>query len=210
MAGARMRDFPTSFIRFWYALGVRPIINPPQTPEKNAFAERLHRTIEHEYILRQCPQSLEAIRETLPAFQHHYNTERPHQGVSCGNLPPGVAHPAFPERRPLPAEAEPDRWLVAYDGRAFARRINPSGSLVLDGQNYYVDRRWAGQSVVAQLHAADRTARIWVEHRLVHRVPLKGLVGHPMRLDAFVQWCVQEARAMWRVAVSQRARSRLA
>jgi hypothetical protein len=35
VGSAGMLDFPSPFVRFWYALGIRPIINPPQTPELN-------------------------------------------------------------------------------------------------------------------------------------------------------------------------------
>jgi hypothetical protein len=41
-----MRDFPTPFLRFWYALGVQPVVNPPRRPDLNAFVARLHATVE--------------------------------------------------------------------------------------------------------------------------------------------------------------------
>ncbi len=40
------RDVPTPFLRFWYALGVQPVVNPPRRPDRNAFVERLHATVE--------------------------------------------------------------------------------------------------------------------------------------------------------------------
>jgi hypothetical protein len=48
LGSTSMRDFPTPFVRFWYALGVQPVINPPRRPDLNAFVERLHGTIERE------------------------------------------------------------------------------------------------------------------------------------------------------------------
>jgi hypothetical protein len=48
LGSTSMRDFPTPFLRFWHALGVQPVVNPPRRPDLNAFVERLHATLEHE------------------------------------------------------------------------------------------------------------------------------------------------------------------
>jgi hypothetical protein len=42
------RAFPTPFLRFWYALGVQPVVTPPRRPDLNACVERLHATVEHD------------------------------------------------------------------------------------------------------------------------------------------------------------------
>jgi Integrase core domain len=131
LGSTSLRDFPTPFVRFWYALGVQPVINPPQRPDLNAYVERLHGTLEREYRQVACPDSLEATRQSLPVFQTHYNTERPHQGRSCGNRPPAIAHPQLPLRPRLPAQVDPDRWLEAYHERCFARRVIPGRAIAL-------------------------------------------------------------------------------
>src|SRR5260221_13335100 len=151
LGSTSLRDFPTPFLRFWYALGVQPVVNPPRRPDLNAFVERLHATVEHEYRQICLPDSLEATRESLPRFQRHYNTQRPHQGVTCGNRPPTIAHPQLPRRPRLPAQVDPDRCLAAYPGRGFARRVKANGSVLLDDQLYYVRTQYAGSAVVAQL-----------------------------------------------------------
>jgi transposase InsO family protein len=104
-----MRDFPTPFIRFWHALVVQPIINPPHRPDLNGFVERLHLTRETEYRSVTLPDSLEVARQTLPLFQWHYRHERLHQGLTCGNRPPAVVHAQLPLRPRLPEVVEPDR-----------------------------------------------------------------------------------------------------
>ena len=200
MGSTSMRDFPTPFLRFWYALGVQPVVNPPHRPDLNAFVERLHGTLEREYRQVVLPGSLEATRESLPLFQTHYNTQRPHQGVSCGNRPPAVAYPQLPQRPRLPAQVDdPDRWVEAYDGRCFARRVQRDGGVLLDDRAYYIGQRYAGGEVVAQLEAATRQVRFLDAHaQLLATKPLRGLVGAPLALDAFVRWCEQEARVLWR------------
>jgi hypothetical protein len=37
LGSTTLRDFPTPFVRFWYALGVMPLVNPPHRPDLNAF-----------------------------------------------------------------------------------------------------------------------------------------------------------------------------
>jgi Integrase core domain len=198
-------DFPTPFLRFWHALGVQPVVNPPHRPDLNAFVERLHGTVEREYRQRILPGSLEATRESLPLFQQHYNTQRPHQGLACGNRPPAVAHPQLPVRSPLPTQVDPDRWVEAYHGRCFARRVKVNGSVHLDEHTYYVGQRYAGQEVVAQLDAPSRQVQFWdSQRRLLAVKPLCGLVGKVVSLEAFVAWCEREAHTAWHRYLSTR------
>lgn len=198
LGSASMRDFPSPFVRFWYALGVQPVVNPPHRPDLNAFVERLHRTLEEEYRRIESPHSLETALQTLPLFHLHYNQERPHQGRSCGNRPPAVAYPQLPQRPLLPERVDPDRWLEAYDERCFARRVKPNGMVVLDGQSYYVGSRYAGEEIVAQLDASARQIRFVHQRVVVKRCALKGLVNQQLLLSQFVAWCEREARALWR------------
>lgn len=194
-----MRDFPTPFLRFWYALGVQPVVNPPHRPDLNAFVERLHGTVEREYRQVVLPGSLQEAQDSLPVFQRHYNSERPHQGLTCGNRPPAVAHPQLPLRPPVPTQVDPDRWVEASHERCFARQVKTNGTVLLDGQPYYVGSQYAGQEVVAQLDASTRQVRFLSERRVLLKVkPLRGLVGATMPLEAFMAWCEQEARALWR------------
>jgi len=204
LGSTSLRDFPTPFVRLWYALGVPPVVNPPQRPDVNAFVARLHGTIEREYRQIHLPGSLEETRERLPLFQHHYNTERPHQGTTCGHRPPAVAHPQLPPRPRLPAKVEPDRWLEAYHERCFARRVKANGSVLLDDWAYYVGSQYAGREVVAQLDATTRQVRFLDQRTVLKVKPLRGLVGTELPLEAFVAWCEQEARARWRRYLSSR------
>jgi hypothetical protein len=204
LGSTSLRAFPTPFLRFWYALGVQPVVNPSQRPDLNAFVERLHGTMEREYRQRQLPGSLEATRESLPVFQRHYNTERPHQGLTCGNRPPAVAHPQLPLRPRLPAQVDPDRWLEVYHERCFARRVRANGSVLLDDREYYVGSHYVGREVVAQLDATTRQVRFLDQRTVLKVKPLRGLVGDELPLDAFVRWCEHEARTLWRRYLSAR------
>jgi hypothetical protein len=180
------------------------VINPPQRPDLNAFVERLHGTIEREYRQIHLPGALEETCESLPVFQHHYNTARPHQGMTCGNRPPAVAHPQLPSRPRLPTQVDPDRWLEAYHERCFARRVKTNGSVLLDDWAYDVGSRYAGQEVVAQLDAPTRPVRFRAQRTVIKIKPLRGLVGTELPLEAFVHWCEHEAHTLWRRYLSAR------
>src|SRR5215472_1963480 len=78
--------------------------------------ERYHRTYQAECLAVQRPRTLEQVREVTEQFARHYNDERPHQGLSCGNRPPRVAFPTLPDLPAVPDVVNPDRWLQASFG----------------------------------------------------------------------------------------------
>lgn len=111
VGSAQQRDFPTPFVRFWLCLGVAVTICPPRRPDLNAFVERYHRTFEYECLRIYHPHDLETATAVTAAYQRFYNEERPHQGLSCANLPPRMAFPTLPALPPTPPLVDADRWL---------------------------------------------------------------------------------------------------
>ena len=89
-------DFPSALVRFCQCLGVGVLLCDPRHPQQNGFVERYHRTFQEECLAVQRPLTLEQVREVTAQFEQHYNYERPHQGLSCGNRPPRVAFPTLP------------------------------------------------------------------------------------------------------------------
>ncbi len=51
-----LRHFPSAFCRFLLCLGIQPTICPPRRPDKNAYVERLHRTLNQEWGPRSSAQ----------------------------------------------------------------------------------------------------------------------------------------------------------
>jgi transposase InsO family protein len=68
-------------------------ICPPRRPDLNAFVERYHRSYNEECLQVYRPTDLESVRMVTAAWGQHYNHERPHQGLACGNQPPRKAFP---------------------------------------------------------------------------------------------------------------------
>src|SRR5438874_5728707 len=96
---------------------------------------------------------LPQAREVTEAFVLHYNEERPNQALSCGNQPPRVAFPALPSLPPLPEWVDPDRWLRLVDGQCYVPKVRRNGTVTIEGDNYYLDQRLAGQYMTLRVRA---------------------------------------------------------
>jgi hypothetical protein len=156
VGSARGRDFPSALVRFLLCLGVEPNICPPRQPQKNPYVERYHRAFGKECLEVLRPGTEGEVREATDAFFLHYNTERPNQAFSCGNGPPRVAYPDLPTLPALPEEVDPDAWLAHIHGQAFARRIQPNGTVEVDRRVYYIKHTLVGQQVVLLVNAPER------------------------------------------------------
>jgi hypothetical protein len=132
------------------------------------------------------------------AFLQHYNHERPHQGRACGNVPPRVAFPTLPTLPALPERVDPDAWLAALDQKMYLRHVGRDGCVDVDLVTYYIGLPMAGCAILLQVVAADCQFAVWHQDQIVKRLPIKGLVGHEMVLDEYVQYSQQEALAALR------------
>lgn len=83
------------------------------------------------------PSDKGQVSEVTGLYKHHYNHERPHQGLSCKNTPPMVAF-VPPAKCPLPMLINPDQWLYQIDGKRFARKVRTTGSVEVARYSYYV------------------------------------------------------------------------
>lgn len=195
IGGQMMRDFPSALLRTLLCLGVEPVICPPKRPDKNPFVERYNRSYKYECILVHRPETLQEAQEVTQAYQEHYNWQRPHQGRSCQDQPPRVAFPILPSLPPLPQEVDPDAWLAHLHGRAYLRHIDTGGNVKVDEQSYYVDRERRGHSVALLVDAPAHQFQVWEGHTLLKLLPIKGIVGSPMKLGEFLAMMREQARA---------------
>jgi hypothetical protein len=202
-------DFPSALVRFCQCLGVGVLLCDPRHPQQNGFVERYHRTFQEECLAVQRPLTLEQVREVTAQFEQHYNYERPHQGLSCGNRPPRVAFPALPELPAVPDLVDPDRWLRVNDGLHLVRLVRSDGTVRVDLRSYYVGRGLAGQRVALHLSAAKRALLVVHGHQLIKTLPLKGLSGQAVRFEAFVRLMMDQARAEHRLRTAQERYARL-
>jgi Integrase core domain len=188
------RESPCPFLRFWLCLGVEVNICPPRRPDLNAFVERYHRTYEEECLQVHRPADLATVRTVTAAFKQHYNHERPHQGLACGNQPPRVAFPVLPSRPALPLTVDPDRWISALHGRCYVRKVQQDTSVTIGTGRYYITQALRGQQVSLQIDATDRTLVVTHEGQEVKRVPIQGTGRGRVPFEQFVELLLAEAR----------------
>ncbi len=190
VGSASGRDFPSAFVRFLFCLGIQPNICPPHRPDKNCYVERLHRTYKSECLLIHRPATVAQVREVTEAFMIHYNTERPHQGRSCNNIPPRVAFPTLP---PCPQSQRRSTRIAGsrrIDGQAFARSVRADGSVTIDDVRYYVSHQLAGQRINLVVHAPDNVFDLLHGATRIKRMPIK---GHDAQAVAFRRICGPDA-----------------
>jgi transposase InsO family protein len=189
------RDFPSALRRFLLCLGIEPNVCPAQRPDKNAYVERYHRSYNQECLQIHRPGTLQEVREVTERFVQHYNHERPHQGRSCQDQPPCVAHPTLPVLPPVPQTVDPDRWLHHLHGQAFARRIGSDGCVEINQEAYYIKQQLAGHQVVLFVNAPEKLFEVWHEGTLIKQLPIKGLYGGELPFERYVTLITQEARS---------------
>lgn len=161
------RDFPSPLRRLLLCLGITPSVCPPHRPDKNAYVERYHRTYGQECLQLHRPSTLQEVREVTEAFLKHYNEERPHQGRTCGNVPPRVAFPTLPPLPALPERVDPDAWLATLDQKLYLRHVGRDGCVDVDLSTYYIGPQMAGRTVLLQVVAESRQFAVWHQDQVV-------------------------------------------
>ncbi|GAB4426094.1 MAG: IS481-like element ISRm20 family transposase [Chloroflexi bacterium OHK40] len=194
VGGGHQADFPAPLLRVLHCLGIQVTICPPQRPDKNAFVERYHRTFEQECLRVQRPSDLASAHTVTATFRQHYNQERPNQALSCGNQPPAVAFPELPVLPALPATVDPDRWLDVLHGERYVRKVRTNGTVTVDNRLYYIDRHWAGRYVSLCVDAPSRAFSVEYREEAIKQLPIRGLLGDPMPLSAYLDVMTQAAR----------------
>jgi putative transposase len=92
----RDRDakFSGSFDEVLRSEGIRVIRTPIKSPQANAFAERLVRTVRHELLDLTLVCGRRHLDHVLRRYQEHYNAQRPHRGLEL-RTPAGAADREF-------------------------------------------------------------------------------------------------------------------
>jgi transposase InsO family protein len=203
-------DFPAALLRFGACLGIDIQVCAPRHPQQNGFVERYNRTYQEECLGLDRPATLEQAQGVTSAFVTHYNEQRPHQGLSCHHQPPRTAFAQLPTLPAVPEMIDPDSWLLPFDGLHLERKVNRNGTISLDLKSYYISSHLAGHRVVLQLDAPKHCLHVFFEHQLLKEVPLRGLVGHPLSFEQFLEHMLHQARAQARLRSLQERRYRTA
>ena len=201
-------DFPAALLRFGACLGIEIEVCAARHPQQNGFVERYNRTYQEECLALDRPTTLEQARSVTETFVKHYNIERPHQGISCGNRPPLTAFPTLASLPPLPAMVDPDAWLRTLDGLHLERKVDRNGKVSVDLKRYYVSSKLVGRHVVLELDADEDCMHVLLEQQPLKDLALRGLVGKPLSYEQFLTHMLHQARAQARLRSLQERKYR--
>jgi hypothetical protein len=201
------RDFPSAFVKYWSCLGVGVDICPPRRPDMNGFVERYNGNLGRECLAVQHPATLSQVREAIAKYKEHYNRQRPHQGLSCGNRPPLVAFPDLPALKSLPLVVDPDSWLKRFHGLRYVRKVDQKGTIRVDKHHYHCGKELAGKYVQAEVDGEQGQLVVWEGPQELKRLKLKGLIGGELSYEEYLKVRLKEAQSERRLA-SLRARAR--
>jgi putative transposase len=144
------------------ALGVQAITGKPYKPTTQGKNERFHQTLFRYLDKQPLAQSLAELQTQIDAFDHIYNTERPHQGLP-GRVTPLTAWESTPKAdpprpkldRPAYAQRVPSRYQFPrpqpptdLPANTCIRTVSAVGNIGLDSVAYRVDAQRAFQQVL--------------------------------------------------------------
>ena len=89
-----------------------------------------------------------------------------------------------------------DRWLHAYDGRSFVRKVKANGHVMVADRPYYVKAALRKQSVALRVDAEAGVFVVEADGHEVQRLQIKGLGQGTLPFDTFVERLCTEARTL--------------
>lgn len=120
-------------------LGIEHIHSRPYHPQTQGKEERFHRTLKLEVISRRQWRGLEHCQEEFDIWRTHYNTERPHEGIS-DHFPVELYRPS--QRRYAGPPPSPE-----YPAGATVRKVDASGKISFRGRPHLISKAFRGEYV---------------------------------------------------------------
>ncbi|MDJ0884046.1 MAG: IS481 family transposase [Desulfobacterales bacterium] len=123
---------------WWVRLGIMPERIAPGKPQQNGRHERMHRTLKQE-TLQPPAATAQAQQRCFDHFRQRYNELRPHESLK--QCPPASCY--SPSQRRMPSHLPP----VSYPGHFRQARVNPNGTIWLNGVNVYIGYLLKGETI---------------------------------------------------------------
>lgn len=142
------------------ALGTEAITGKPYKPTTQGKNERFHQTLFRYLDKQPLADTLAELQAQVDAFDHIYNTQRPHQGLP-GRVTPQTAWEATPKtdpprpkpdrptyEPPIPALRPRPKPPADLPADTRIRTVSTSGTIALDKVHYKIDVDLAFQQVL--------------------------------------------------------------
>lgn len=175
------RGFLGQLVDYVSSLGVQAITGKPNKPSTQGKNERFHQTLFRYLDKQPLASTLTELQAHVDAFDHIYNTERPHQGLP-GRVTPQAAWEATPKAEP----PRPQPRQHYFDPPAPRRRpstpppadlpagtkvktLNSAGAFRIAGVHYLVGAPHAFEQVLViangkKITVASLDGEILIEH----------------------------------------------
>jgi putative transposase len=141
-------------------LGVEAITGKPYKPTTQGKNERFHQTLFRYLDKQPLAETLDQLQAQVDAFDHIYNTERPHQGLP-GRITPLTAWEATPKaeaprpkpdpplfNRPAPRPRPAPPVPLDLPANTRVRTVTTAGTVGLDSVTYKLDAQRAFEQVL--------------------------------------------------------------
>jgi putative transposase len=163
------------------ALGVEAITGKPYKPTTQGKNERFHQTLFRYLDKQPLADTLAELQAQVDAFDHIYNTQRPHQGLP-GRITPLAAWEATAKTQAPRPQPDPPFFVQAATRRlrpapvpkdlpagTSLRKLTSAGSFMMAGVHYKVGGPYGFQQVLVivdgdKITVADLDGEILIEH----------------------------------------------
>jgi transposase InsO family protein len=175
------RGYLGHFVEHLSSLGTEAITGKPYKPTTQGKNERFHQTLFRYLDKQPLASNLAELQAQVDAFDHIYNTERPHQGLP-GRVTPQVAWKATAKTEAPRPKPDPPLFVQAATRRlrpapapedlpagTTVRKLTSAGTFWLAGVNYLVGGPYGFQQVLVitdadKITVADLDGEILIEH----------------------------------------------
>lgn len=142
----RLHGTEVAFERNLAELGVELVTSGPYHPQTLGKLERFHRTLKAWLADEGPARDLPHLQDLLDAFRHHYNADRPHQGI--GDLTPAERYRFRPPVAEVPASLGVDHHgEPVYPPHSIVRKPSKWGVISYQAHQIHLGSRWAGARV---------------------------------------------------------------
>ena len=175
------RGFLGQLVEHVTSLGTEAITGKPYKPTTQGKNERFHQTLFRYLDKQPLADTLAELQAQVDAFDHIYNTERPHQGLP-GRITPRMSWEATAKAEAPRPKTDPPFYVQAVAKRyqpkpppkdlpagTRVKKLNTAGTFMLAGVHYKVDGRFSFQEVLVitdgdKITVADLDGEILIEH----------------------------------------------
>jgi transposase InsO family protein len=164
--GCGRDDSLTGLTAWLMRLGVKVIHGRPYHPQTQGKAERLHRTLNTELLIRTPMLNLEHCQTAFDQWRDIYNKKRPHEALQMAT-PQERYHPSS---HPFPEVSPP----LVYPPDHIIRKVDKNGKIYFRNQRFRVGKAFRNQVVgLLQDRVEEAVFQVFFCEEIIAKIELK-------------------------------------